>query len=332
MRRFTARPYGASIRPLRLITLLAAMGVLFVLYQRFRDPATWQSLLDIPADTKTDLSIIQPDPASGSPATMETVVAGPNELDKDEKTEFEEMTDLVSDRVALKPREMHAYWRLMTWSRTEPFTTLRQRAMKGVPFTQLWEQPDKYRGRLISLRLHVRRVLKYEAPDNPQQLIDLYEAWGWTDESRSFPYVVVFPECPAELPIGTDVRAEVEFAGYFLKIMSYSAYETTRGAPLLVGRIRVVPPRGSSRRPALTTNEFAVVMILGGLTAVVSLWFQFQRRPPVRTLARPSEDFLFDLTSSDDLAELDLSPVSAALLEPSTEREGSHAAACDSVR
>ena len=287
MRRFKVHPYGTAARPTRLLSLLLVIAVLWMLYGRMRDPATWRVLLDANDDAAVAAQPSEPAPIP-TPAA-ETVVAGPNDLNETEVAEAQEMFQLVGDRTTLKPREMHAYWRLMTWSRTVPFAELQQRALHDVPFTQLWEQPERYRGKPISLRLHVRRVLKYDAPANPQKLPQTYEAWGWTDESRSFPYVVVFPECPDGLPVGTDVRGEVEFVGYFLKVMSYTAFDTARGSPLLVGRVQV-PAELSKPAPARTDPSLILwVMVIGIAATGIFVWMQFRSRRVVRNRSLPTD-------------------------------------------
>ena len=67
----------------------------------------------------------------------------------------------------------------------------------------------------------------------------------------------VFEDPPAGFPIGANVSERVVFNGYFLKLMKYQAGDTTRGAPLLVGRIGWQPSEPRSRR---TQRQFAVAL------------------------------------------------------------------------
>lgn len=291
MRRHRSRPYGLAPRPTRIVGLLMALGVLWLLYDRFRDPATWKVLFDLKDDAVVNAQVGEqaPAPAAAAPVA-EVIEPGPNDTDEEEVADAAASFELVADRAPLKPREMHAYWRLMGWTRTEEFATQNRRALHDVAFTQLWEQPERYRGKLISLRLHVRRVLKYDAPENPHGFKEIYEAWGWTDESRSFPYVVVFPECPEGLPVGTDIRGEVVFVGYFLKVMSYTAFDTPRGAPLLVGRVRVQPSL-LPPPPAPVDPMVYVWIILGGtLFCGLFVWLHLRKRRIIRNRSLPVND------------------------------------------
>ncbi len=271
MRPFSSRSDGRLIRPTRLVTTLFAVAVFWM-------------LLDL-----KDNSAIAVEPTSG-PADPEIVIAGPNDLDDEEAARSTELLGLVTDGSPLKPREMPAYWQLMQWSQTASTAELDQRALHDVPFTQLCEQPAKYRGKLISMRLHVRRVLQYDAPVNPLELHDVYEAWGWTDESRSFPYVVVFSQCPKGLPIGTEVQGEANFVGYFLKVMKIEgAKNNARGAPLLIGRMQLASPPVAPKQDSLDPAVFW--WILGGTAAVAgfSVWRALRSKSAPKAVSLPED-------------------------------------------
>lgn len=292
MRKTAVRPYGSTVRPLRLLSMLLAVAVLWMLFQSIRDPAAWR---ENGAEVPITAAASVPD------STPEIVVAGPNDRDEQEMQDAQQSFELVTDRTPLKPREMHAYWRLMSWSRTAPFADLKQRALHDVPFTRFWDQPTKYRGQLVTLRMHVRRVLEYDAPDNPQHLPTTYEAWGWTDESRSYPYVFVFSERPEGLPVGTDVRAEIEFVGYFLKNMSYTTFETTRGAPLLVGRVQLAPSRAAAKPVPVDPRTVLLLLIGAGLVIGVGCWWQMRtRRTGLRVMPDEPPNLLKPLPWPDE--------------------------------
>lgn len=247
-----------------------ALAVLFVVYQGASDPRNWQWL----ANENFAAANLQAPAEPAADAPQETIVPGPNDLDPDELAEVQKMFEAVTDRKPLQPREMPAYWRLMAWSRTQPLSELSARAARDIAITQLWEQPEKYRGKLIELQLHVRRVLEYEAPENSYGIAKVYELWGWTDESRSFPYVVVLPEKPAGLPIGTNVRTDVLFVGYFLKTMAFQAVDAARAAPLLVGRAKVVAPPSARRyEPMSIPTLIAVSLGLSVVLVGTIVWF-----------------------------------------------------------
>lgn len=282
MRRHTAHPYGGSVSGMRLVSMLMAMLVLWMLYSRLKDPTTWRAFAD-------DKEPVATQTADETPSEPERIVPGPNDLDEDEVASIQEQFELVTDKTELKPREMEAYWRLMDWSHTQPFAELEKRSIQDIAFTQLFEQPEKYRGKPIRLRMHVRRVLESDAPKDQPSVDKVYEAWGWTDESRSFPYVIVFTDLPPGLPIGTDVRAEIVFVGYFLKVMSYKAFDNTRGAPLLVGRANLIstpaPP------PPSKTDPWIIPIVLFGSILFIgaSVWLSRSARKKSKMRMLPDD-------------------------------------------
>lgn len=277
MRRRLARPFGQSTSSLRLMTMLTGLIVLGLMYQRVKNPAFWVWMTN-ESRAQDQVSNAESSQPAGAPASKpagakaepaEVIVPGPNETDPDELATLRSHLNVVQDREPLKPYEMPAYWQLLRWSRTRPFEELEKLARRDVPYSHLWEEPGLYRGQLIRLKLHARRVLTYDAPENPLGLNTVYEAWGWTEDSRSFPFVVVFPEKPASVPVGTDIDADIVFVGYFVKWMSYRAFDTKKNAPLLVGRVKPV-----TRATGGATGhdwEFAflvlvaAVLLLGGL-------------------------------------------------------------------
>jgi hypothetical protein len=303
MHRRVVRPFGASIPARRVLSLLLALGVVGMLYDASRRPATWRWLA---AGQEGEVRVQAAAPAAEP--IPETVVPGPNDLDPDEMTEFHRYEELLTNRAELRPREMLPYWQLMGWSRTQSFGELEKRADREPPFAQLWEQPEKYRGRPFRLRLHIRRVLEYDAPENPLGIKKSYEAWGWTDESKSFPYVLVFSDKPANLPVGADVTGEVVFVGYFLKVMTYTAFDARRGAPLMIGRIRSVNVTPRPHSGLLSPMEMWGLAILGvAMLSAAILWYMVVSRRSKPATVLP------DQLGSFTVPDAGLAPVSDAI-------------------
>lgn len=275
---------------MKLSSLLVMLLVLGAIYARARDPQTWRWLAQ---DDSADLAgneapaeRTEEKPAPRPPTRAkreEAIVAGPTELDPAEQEAAAAQFAAVSDKAPLTHSEMPAYWRLMRWARAQSFDDLSRRARRDVPFAQLFEQPEKYRGRPLRLRLHVKRILEYEAPQNSAGVERVYEAWGWTDESKSYPYVVLFTELPAGMRVGADVSEEGVFVGYFLKTMSYVAFEKSRAAPLVLGRFRDIE-RSAPPAPRWATN--GVLWVAGGVVAALTALFVWlTRRRPRRAAA-----------------------------------------------
>lgn len=287
MRKHPVRPFGAGIPAARSLSLLVLLLIVGVCVARSRQPGLW-TWLAIDDSRQLVLAAEEVRPAGTSP----TNPSGPDPAAKvnpltnqspDEWAAFEVESKALEDRQSLRTQEMPAYWRLLQWVLAEPFLALRQRAGETTLFVNLWEEPDEHRGKPVRLKLNVRRVLTYAAGENTLGITKLYEAWGWTDDSKSFPYVVVFPELPEGLPLGADVSAEVEFVGYFLKVMAYHAFETRRGAPLLIGQVRLLQPAPLEGSAPLTTRDVLLWGAASLAMLLAAIWFgvrQFQQDRP----------------------------------------------------
>lgn len=278
MRRRTVRPFGSSIPASRALSMLVGLAVLWVLYDSIRQPAAW-NWLAASEDNRLALAPAVPAAQTDPAAWTETVVPGPNDLEPEVLADFHSRDALILDRTALRPQEMIAYWQLLGWARTQSFAEFEQRASREPALTQIWEEPQKYRAKPMRLRLHVRRVLEWDSAKNPLGVPKVYEAMGWSDESKSLPYTVVFTEKPPELPVGPSVEAEVVFVGYFLKIMTYSAFDDTRrGTPLMMGRVRMMQIAPQAR-PALASPLEMWGLALGGVVlSAAGLWFVVKNR------------------------------------------------------
>ncbi len=258
--------------------------VIGILYTRAKDARTWAWLA--PASEQQD-AVVQASATVAAEPVQETILPGPTDLDAGQQDEAKKLLAAVTDRQKLVDVEMPAYWRLLGWAQAQSFANLDRRAQRDVALTKLHEQPDLYRGRPIRLRLNVKRILDWEAPENSAGVKRVYEAWGWTNDSKARPYSVVFAELPPGIKPGTDVDQEVIFAGYFLKWMQYETYQGKKQtAPLLLGRLK---PIALSVAPAAQSrwSIWDFLFMAGGVAIIAfGLRSAFRRNePPRRRLA-----------------------------------------------
>ncbi len=215
--------------------------------------------------------------SAGPPPASETVVPAPTDLDKAESEKSAKLFEALSDKSVLAPEEMPAYWRCMKWSRAQTFAEMQHRAARDVAYTRLFEQPEKYRGHLLRLRLHILRILDWEAHENSAGVKHVYEAWGWTDQSNAL-YVAVFSELPEGMKLGEGQHQEGVFVGYFVKDLGFQAFNRNRAAPLLVGRMQRV--ESAAPAPLVARSDWkwlwmlAIPFVAIGFSAA---WLRFRR-------------------------------------------------------
>lgn len=277
-------PGGTVPRLGSMIVLLIVVGMLYV---RAREPQTWRWLaaldadppaevVDVPAENEKD----QPEPR----APADTIVPGATDQDAEEAAEAERLLSVVSDRDDLGKEEMPAYWRLMRWTLAQSFADMERRSLPKVAFSQLWEQPEKYRGKLLRVRMHIVRVLEHPATSNSAGVKTVYEAWGGTDDSGSYPFSLVFPDLPEGMKVGPKVQEEGVFVGYFLTNMRYTTAEDKPwAAPVLIGRMHALPRVTGNRGAQAGGNVVWLLLAVGVLVvAGIAAWraVAARRRPP----------------------------------------------------
>ena len=283
MRRFEAKRGGPLFLRrewLRLVSMLCMLIVLYMMIQRARDERVWRwlanegngALPDVASERVASLA---------SRESLEPLFEGPTDLDEDEAEAANELYTAISDRASLSVEEMPAYWRIWRWVRAQSLAQLRQRARRDLSLSHFLELPDKYRGQIVRLRLHLRRSLSWEIEPEVKAggANVVYEAWGWSDESPNF-FCIVFTQPPGDMAIGPTVADEVTFYGYFLKLISYrDQQDKLRMAPLLIGRVE----RHAGLPPAPNEGPWALWMLVAGgfiLLMIIMRW--------TRTYAFPS--------------------------------------------
>jgi hypothetical protein len=249
----------------RLLTMTAFLVVLGMMFVRARDPATWQWLAEMqePAETADAASADVP----ADDAAADAVSEGPTDEDPEQWAEAEEQFQAVSDgTLGNQGADMFAYWRLLLWADHQSFADLWQRAKPAARYNDFMQFPDEHRGELVRFDMHVVRVIPFDAPPTcPLEVERLYEIWGHTDQSKSWPVWVVAARLPAGIPVGDKVQGRARFTGYFFKLQGYQdAYAKPRDAPLrmplFLGRVQPILLAG----PAEPTWDSSWLVPAGG--------------------------------------------------------------------
>ena len=122
-------------------------------------------------------------------------------------------------------------------ARRKELPQYRDRPIQEFPvFVDLFSNPERYHGKLVTLRGHVRKLDSYPAGTNSVELTTLFEAWLFTEDSQSNPAVIVCTEVPEGMPRGEDMVEAATVTGYFFKLYGYDARDTKRVAPLLLAQ------------------------------------------------------------------------------------------------
>jgi hypothetical protein len=317
MARFHKRRIRSGFRVSDILRLMSMMGMLCVVAMvvfRARDASMWKwaisdsrpsngppekvlAAAQSPVVTRAQqdeshpLSKMDAEPASDDEAKPKPVVEPKTEvavaekpvrvshLDAEEWKQAEYEFQLVEDKTALDHFEMQAYWRLLNWIQSQSGKELAERADQDVSFTDFVQRPGKMRGKLCRLKLHMLRSKRYEAGNNRYGFKWLYEVWGYTNDSNPYPYVIVFPEWPKGMPLGSNLAEEATVDAYFLKLMKYEAHDgKMRMSPLLLGRLVWHPnPLREARGSGSSADGIWTLVFVAGAAAMAFLGFKVFR-------------------------------------------------------
>jgi hypothetical protein len=170
-----------------------------------------------------------------------------------------------------------------------------------VQWTQLMNDPGRYRGKVIRVRGALALVRRYDPPEylRARGIKAVYEGWIFSLPRGSNPWCVLFTDLPKHVPVGEDLDYPVTFDGYFFKKYRYTAQKDDRYTALLIGRTLAVATPGAGRSLA---GRFSTAFV-AGMTALVagmifllvalSWWFRRGDRRLQSRLARKQEEPVF---------------------------------------
>lgn len=283
---------------LRLSSAIFLLGIVGLLYLQAKRSTSWRT---IATDMGTDESVAAA-PINPDTPWQELVVPHPGHTDSEEIEALQEELQAVSDMTPLAGEEMPAYWRMVKWAYAVSGEELKKQARTDLQFTHLFQAPDKNRGELVNVKLHVRLTRQHEAPENSANVTRVYEAWGPTEESQTYPYCVVFTQLTPGMKIEGKAFLDARFVGFFLKKLRYEdAAGTMRTAPLLIGRMIYDEEARMRDLPKEPVDVKLIVGIVVGLVGVVLLiqWWAGKSRESIGRLPAVDEatvdSFLEDL-------------------------------------
>jgi hypothetical protein len=219
------------------------------------------------------------------------------------------LSTILDFSIGIRFEERDAYFRILELARRTPlakqeefaqnFAEARQlsnpRYARRKPsqfpvFVDMFQNPDDYRGRPVSIHGVMRSLTKIDPGKNNQGIGEAYEGWVYTDDGQGNPAVVVFIDKPPGLKVGGDITEEVRFTGYFFKMYGYQSQEKVRKAPLiLAGEVEWRKSPESYKAQPLGAEVYLGITMLVVLLGFV--WWQGNRREMASALHPRGADF-----------------------------------------
>jgi hypothetical protein len=197
----------------------------------------------------------------------------------------------VEDGTAIfRPAERDVWLYVMAECRELGPQALHRVSRGRVAYVQLHQQPEVYRGHVVTVVGRVRRAYRVAALSNPLGLDEYAVYWVLPEGGPDVPVVVYalgvprgFPALPLwdQQPGGAVLDESVEISGVFLKQAAYRGEGGVFTAPLLLTHT----PRWQPRPPAPPPRGTGAVVValmaaaLVSLALVVGVWQRTRRRP-----------------------------------------------------
>jgi hypothetical protein len=204
------------------------------------------------------------------------------------------------DAVFLRPDENQLWHHLFWQLRRSDEASLASKSAGQVAYAQLYRQPAKYRGQLVTVRGAARRAYRVQASRNHLGIDEYFVFWVQPFESADTPLVVYALELPAGFPALKDrdqgggmtvLNEELVFHGYLFK-RAYPGQSGTYNAPLLLARVGQWKPEPLGMRETellggrIIWQAVIVALAVATLVAAGVYWTTFRRR----TVKEPKDE------------------------------------------
>ena len=262
--------------------LLIALGLVLVAIRQLEQPATIERLEKIfgameqtQVETAPVLSEAQ---LEVSQLELEQDATGKvlDSLDARSEPLIRDGVDLsaVRDKTYFRPEERPAWFDLLGKLKDVSPAQFSEQTVGMLTYTQLLQQPEVYRGRVVTLQGTVVREEAQQPGDNPLGIEAYHRLWIRPQGGGQWPFVVYCLRLPEKFPRGDSLRAEVQVSGYFFKNWSYAWDDGLGVAPVVLADQPLwQAPATVSQRKKPTGSFWWYAIALAALCSCAVTWF-----------------------------------------------------------
>lgn len=213
----------------------------------------------------------------------------------------------IRDDTVFRPAESLAWFHLFSVLETTPQDELDHASEGPVGYLQLNEQPNEYRGRLITISGTVRAAKLVAAPKNGFDIKEYYQLWLQPDRATDELVVLYCLELPADFPLGDNLDESATATGFFYKRWAYASQGGITTAPLVMAKIlnwQPKPPAPPAVEQPLGEKLFTATIVAAALAAIALVFMIWRVRGATsgRRVGAAKDD---DAKVSASLASLD---------------------------
>ena len=290
------RNYLARREQWRLLLMVMTLGLVIVLMMEASNPKNYPWLFGTAQDE--DASAPAPKRPADAPPIDDRVVPKPpvNELpgtffspapvdpDAPEDTSGEyfpgvkpKLLEQARDNTTFRYDERHAWFNLLGVLRKTPEPVLEKASLGRVSYFQLFEQSNEYRGKLVTIRGRIHRVLSMRAPRNDAGIERYYQLVVQPEDAPDYPIIVYCLELPDGFPTGERVLEDAKITGFYFKRWAYPAKNALRTAPTLVAKTLCWIETPTSSQTSLGLGSVLFVVVAAAAFAVFAATYIYTR-------------------------------------------------------
>ncbi len=242
-RRALAHPGPALER--RVLLMLVGVGVVVLLIVGAGNPGNWHWLVpDEPGGVEPRhvepqqvvMALAKEDDADVPP----TGLISTELLPSGERAYFPgvrpDYLSLVRDDTVFRPVESDGWFHLFALLAATPADELTRASEVRVGYLQLSQQPNEYRGRLVTVSGVARAAKLVEAPRNAFGVTQYYQLWLQPNRTVGELIVLYCLELPEGFPLGEELDQQCSATGFFFKRWAYASQGGITTAPLVIAK------------------------------------------------------------------------------------------------
>ena len=224
--------YFSGPQQLRLLALVFCLGLVVVAMGEARKPSRWRWLWHLGAAAGTAGN--QPHRAAASAGGPIRQMGGPGRgrLPNVDPS----LLAVIEDNALFRRRERPAWFHLLQILRDHDREEIERASVGPVGFGQLWEQPQRYRGRVVTVAGQVRRTLFVRAPDNASGIHGYHQVVLRPAGGPDRPIVIYALDLPPGFPSGDALHEPVAVTGFFFKNCAFPTADDVHSYPTLLAK------------------------------------------------------------------------------------------------
>jgi hypothetical protein len=133
----------------------------------------------------------------------------------------DQLQEVLDDSLMNRPDEQDAWFHLWTLLKDAEEEEVEEFSLGRVSYTQLDQQPQVYRGDIVTIYGKVRRAHRLTAPANNAGIESYYQLYVFPVDHLNTPLLVYCLDLPPDFPTGMEIDEKVKIAGFSYKRVVY---------------------------------------------------------------------------------------------------------------